>query len=189
MRLGFMGRKIFASIWFPILCAARVNPGPRPCGDDLWHRREDAEAWSQGLSGHARARDRRRDRRCGFGAAGYQRGHAVAVAPNYGCGVCDQCVAGHTHHCQDLRAIGIHVDGGFAELVRVPAAAVAQGNVCAIPEGLSFGEAALVEPFSCVYASFERARLKPGGAVLIIGAGPIGLSTPSFTASPARAWS
>jgi L-iditol 2-dehydrogenase len=111
----------------------------------------------------------------GSGVAGYQRGQAVAVAPNYGCGVCDQCVAGHTHHCQGLQAIGIHVDGGFAELVRVPAAAVAQGNVCAIPEGLSFGEAALVEPFSCVYASFERAKLKPGEAVLVIGAGPIGL--------------
>lgn len=106
---------------------------------------------------------------------GYERGMAVAVAPNYGCGVCDECVAGRTHHCPDLEAIGIHVDGGFAELVRVPAAAVAQGNVCQIPPGLSFGEAALTEPFACVYASFERARLAPGDAVLVIGAGPIGL--------------
>lgn len=106
---------------------------------------------------------------------GYERGQAVAVAPNYGCGVCDQCVAGRTHHCAELKAIGIHVDGGFAELVRVPAAAVAQGNVCPIPEGLSFREAALAEPLACVYASFERAHLRPGDAVLVIGAGPIGL--------------
>jgi L-iditol 2-dehydrogenase len=106
---------------------------------------------------------------------GYRRGQAVAVAPNYGCGVCDQCVAGRTQHCAELRAIGIHVDGGFAEYVRVPAPAVAQGNVCPIPDGLSFAEAALAEPFSCVYASFERAQLAPGDAVLVIGAGPIGL--------------
>jgi len=106
---------------------------------------------------------------------GYRRGQAVAVAPNYGCGVCDQCVAGRTQHCAELKAIGIHVDGGFAELVRVPAAAVAQGNVCPVPEGLSFAEAALAEPLSCVYASFERARLVPGESVLVIGAGPIGL--------------
>ncbi len=106
---------------------------------------------------------------------GVTRGTAVAVAPNYGCGTCDACVAGETHHCPDLRAIGIHDDGGFAEYVRVPARAVAQGNLCPIPEGLSFAEAALVEPFSCVYASFERARLQPGDAVLIIGAGPIGV--------------
>ncbi len=106
---------------------------------------------------------------------GYRRGQRVAVAPNYGCGVCDQCVAGRTHHCAELQAIGIHVDGGFAEAVRVPAAAVAQGNVCPIPDGLSFAEAALAEPFSCVYASFERAHLAPGDSVLVIGAGPIGL--------------
>jgi L-iditol 2-dehydrogenase len=111
----------------------------------------------------------------GAGVRGYRRGQAVAVAPNFGCGVCDQCVAGRTHHCAELQAIGIHVDGGFAELVRVPAAAVAQGNVCLVPEGLSFGEAALAEPLSCVFASFERARLTPGDAVLVIGAGPIGL--------------
>jgi L-iditol 2-dehydrogenase len=111
----------------------------------------------------------------GSAVRGYRRGQPVAVAPNYGCGVCDQCVAGRTHHCAQLQAIGIHVDGGFAEYVRVPAQAVAQGNVCPIPEGLSFSEAALAEPLSCVYASFERARLSPGDAVLVIGAGPIGL--------------
>ena len=111
----------------------------------------------------------------GSGVRGYQRGQAVAVAPNYGCGVCDPCVAGRTHHCAELRAIGIHMDGAFAEYVRVPAAAVSQGNVCPVPEGLSFAEAALAEPLSCVYASFERAHLVPGDAVLVIGAGPIGL--------------
>jgi len=111
----------------------------------------------------------------GLAVHGYRPGQAVAVAPNYGCGVCDQCVAGRTQHCPELRAIGIHDDGGFAEYVRVPAAAVAQGNVCPIPEGLSFAEAALAEPLSCVYASFERAHLVPGDAVLVIGAGPIGL--------------
>jgi L-iditol 2-dehydrogenase len=111
----------------------------------------------------------------GRGAGCCRPGMAVAVAPNFGCGVCDECVAGRTHQCPQLQAVGIHVDGGFAEYVRVPAAAVAQGNVCPIPEGLSFVEAALAEPLSCVYASFERARLAPGDSVLVIGAGPIGL--------------
>ena len=106
---------------------------------------------------------------------GYQRGQPVAIAPNYGCGVCDSCVSGQGQHCPDLRAIGIHVDGAFAEYVRVPAPAVAQGNVCPIPDGLSFAEAALVEPLSCVYNSFERAHMVPGDSVLIVGAGPIGL--------------
>jgi L-iditol 2-dehydrogenase len=111
----------------------------------------------------------------GPSVSGYHPGEAVAVAPNYGCGVCEACVAGHGQHCPELRAIGIHVDGGFAEYVRVPAKAVAQGNLCPVPEGLSFAEAALAEPLSCVYNSFERARLTPGDAVLVVGAGPIGL--------------
>ncbi len=111
----------------------------------------------------------------GAAVRGYQRGQPVAIAPNYGCGVCDSCVSGQGQHCPDLKAIGIHVDGGFAEYVRVPAPAVAQGNVCPIPEGLSFAEAALAEPLSCVYNSFERAHMVPGDSVLIVGAGPIGL--------------
>ena len=57
----------------------------------------------------------------------------------------------------------------------MPAAAVAQGNVCPIPEGTPFDQAALAEPLSCVYNSFERAHVQPGDAVIVIGAGPIGL--------------
>ena len=105
----------------------------------------------------------------------YKAGMRVAVAPNYGCGVCDQCVAGQTQNCPDLRALGIHDDGGFAEYVRVPALAVAQGNISPIDEALGFAEAAIAEPLSCVYNSFERAHFKPGESVIVLGAGPVGL--------------
>ncbi len=115
--------------------------------------------------------------RIGVSVRGYYVGQAVAVAPNFGCGTCDACVAGAGQHCPQLKALGIHLDGGFAEFLRVPAAAVAQGNVAPIEvgRGTSFPEAALAEPLSCVYNSFERAHLKPGDSVLVIGAGPIGL--------------
>jgi len=106
---------------------------------------------------------------------GYRPGMRVAVAPNYGCGVCDPCVSGQGQNCGALRALGIHDDGGFAEYLRVPALAVAQGNISPIDDGLPFAEAAIAEPLSCVYNSFERARFKPGESVIVIGAGPIGL--------------
>jgi L-iditol 2-dehydrogenase len=106
---------------------------------------------------------------------GYSRGMRVAVAPNYGCGVCDACVSGQGQNCSALRALGIHDDGGFAEYARVPALAVAQGNLSPIEDGVSFAHAAIAEPLSCVYNSFERARLRPGESVIVIGAGPIGL--------------
>ncbi len=105
----------------------------------------------------------------------YKAGMRVAIAPNYGCGICDACVDGRSQDCASLRAVGIHDEGGFAEYMRVPAAAVAQGNISPIEGSLSFAAAALAEPFSCVYNSFERAALKPGDSVVVIGAGPIGL--------------
>ncbi len=109
------------------------------------------------------------------GAAGLREGTRVAVAPNYGCGVCDACVSGNTQLCPDYKAFGISLDGGFAAWLRVPEPAVRQGNLTPIPDGVSFEEAALAEPFSCVYNAFQRAAIRPGERVLVIGAGPIGL--------------
>ena len=105
----------------------------------------------------------------------YTEGMEVVVAPNMGCGVCRQCVQGNTHHCPDYKALGIHLDGGFAEYVRIPKEAVVQGNVTPIPAGLSFEEAALVEPLSSVYSGLERCQVGLGDYVLIIGGGPIGI--------------
>ena len=106
---------------------------------------------------------------------GYRKGTPVAVAPNYGCGVCDLCVSGHSEMCKESEALGVTVDGGFAEFVRIPARAVQQGNLAPIPEGVSFGEAALAEPLSCVYNAYEKIGIYPGDTVLVIGSGPIGI--------------
>jgi L-iditol 2-dehydrogenase len=107
--------------------------------------------------------------------SGYSPGMPLAVAPNMGCGVCDQCVSGNTQMCPASRAFGINLAGGFAELMRIPAAAVSQGNLARIPPGVDFVSASLVEPLSCVYNAFQRTAIVPGDTVLIIGAGPIGL--------------
>ena len=111
----------------------------------------------------------------GPGVSGYTAGMAVAVAPNMGCGVCDQCVSGNTQMCATFKAFGINIPGGFAPFMLVPAAAVSQGNLAPIPEGGDFVSAALVEPLACVYNAFQRIAIVPGDTVLVIGAGPIGL--------------
>ncbi|MBN1671003.1 MAG: alcohol dehydrogenase catalytic domain-containing protein [Kiritimatiellae bacterium] len=115
--------------------------------------------------------------------AGLRAGARVTVAPNIGCGRCARCAAGDTHLCTRFRALGIHLDGGFAEFVRVPARAVAQGNVAAVPAGVSLAEAALAEPLSCVLSAAERAAVGPGDSVLVLGAGPIGLLHARLAAS------
>ncbi|MCK5249103.1 MAG: alcohol dehydrogenase catalytic domain-containing protein [Spirochaetaceae bacterium] len=108
-------------------------------------------------------------------AAGYHVGMRVGVAPNFGCGVCDICTGGNTHMCKDSEALGVTVDGGFAEFMRIPAAAVRQGNISPIADNLSFEEAAMAEPLSCVFNAYEKIGIYPGDHVLVIGAGPIGL--------------
>lgn len=106
---------------------------------------------------------------------GYAPGQRVSIAPNIGCGVCDFCVAGRSHHCKDLTAMGIHLDGGFAEYVRVPAAAVRLGNVTPLDAAVSFAAGAANEAFSCVYNAFCRYGVNPGETIAIIGAGAIGM--------------
>jgi L-iditol 2-dehydrogenase len=111
----------------------------------------------------------------GARVSNYHIGQRVAVAPNIGCGVCDRCVSGSSHHCDKLTAIGIHLDGGFAEFVRIPSAAVRLGNVTPIADSVSYAAAAVNEALSCAYSAFERYGVNPGETVVIIGAGAIGL--------------
>jgi len=105
---------------------------------------------------------------------GYKVGDRVAVAPNMGCGICDQCVSGRTHLCPEYQALGINMDGAFQEYALIPSDAVRQGNVCQLSDDISFAEAAVAEPLSCVYNAFESYKVQAGDFVLIIGAGPIG---------------
>jgi L-iditol 2-dehydrogenase len=113
--------------------------------------------------------------RCGSDVKNFKEGTRVAVAPNVGCGICDYCVSGNTHLCSSSKALGIHMPGFFAEYVKIPEDFVRQGNVVEIPDSLSFEEAALAEPLSCVFNAFEKSKIRPGETVLVIGAGPIGL--------------
>lgn len=111
----------------------------------------------------------------GEGVRGFQPGQRVAVAPNIGCGLCPLCADGKVHLCPSLTAVGIHLDGGFAEYVRIPAAGVAHGNIVPLPGHLSYAQAALVEPLACCYNTFTALNPRPGEHVMIYGAGPIGV--------------
>ena len=111
----------------------------------------------------------------GKNVQGYRQGMRVAVAPNMGCGICNACVRGDGHLCKDYKALGINIDGGFAEYAVIPEQAVRGGNIVEISSKVSFDEAAVNEALSCVYNGFEQCRIKPGDSVLIIGAGPIGI--------------
>jgi len=102
-------------------------------------------------------------------------GARVFVAPNLGCGDCPLCRGGHNNLCSRFEAFGITLDGAFARYMRVTAEAIRQGNVIPLPDALDFDTAALTEPLACVLRGQEAVGLGAGDAVLVMGAGPIGL--------------
>lgn len=97
-------------------------------------------------------------------------GARVAVDPTLTCGRCDACREGRGNLCAHWGAIGDTVAGGLAERVAVPAA-----NCHALPAGLGWGEAALIEPLACALWGARRARLRAGDTVAVLGGGTMGL--------------
>jgi len=104
----------------------------------------------------------------------FKEGDRVAVAPAVPCGRCYYCRKGYQSMCDNLKAIGYHYNGGFAEYMCVPENAVKNGCVNKIPENVSFEEASLAEPLACVINGQLLSRIEIGETVLVIGAGPIG---------------
>jgi L-idonate 5-dehydrogenase len=101
-------------------------------------------------------------------------GTRVAVDPSQPCRLCRYCVEGTYNLCTHMKYFGSaalvpHIDGCFREFV--PALAE---RCHIVPEGLSWGEAALLEPLSVVLHAATRAGNLAGQRVLISGAGPIG---------------
>lgn len=107
--------------------------------------------------------------------AGFKTGMRVTVPPNIGCGVCEFCRDGYNNMCQNYEAFGVSIDGGFQEYMRIPDIAIRGGNIFPIPDHLSYREAALVEPLSCVYNALRSVKTSHQDVVLVIGAGPIGI--------------
>jgi len=102
-------------------------------------------------------------------------GRNVVVATVVGCGTCIYCRRKQYNLCDSFTALGYDYAGGFAEYVKIPAAAVAQGNIIPIPPGMSVERAALVEPLSCCLNGEEYLDAQPGDRALVFGAGPIGM--------------
>jgi 2-desacetyl-2-hydroxyethyl bacteriochlorophyllide A dehydrogenase len=95
-------------------------------------------------------------------------GDRVAVEPNIACDNCVHCLNNRQNFCLNWQAIGVTLPGGMEQYVAVPEKAVF--NIGEIP----FDHGAFVEPLSCVVHGVERAHIKMGDNIAILGAGPIG---------------
>jgi threonine 3-dehydrogenase len=106
----------------------------------------------------------------GSGVTRVRVGDLVGVESHIVDWTCTQCRAGDMHLCRNLKVIGAHVDGGFAEYVVVPQANAIESN------GIEPAVVALQEPMgNAVHAAFVEPI--EGRSVLVTGCGPIGLCT------------
>ncbi len=111
----------------------------------------------------------------GADVKGLKLGQRVFVAPNMGCGHCRQCVSGDNNLCANYSAIGLTMDGAFAEYMRIPARPILQGNLIPVGEEIDPTVGALIEPFACVLRGQDAVSIRAGDVVLVVGAGPIGI--------------
>ena len=96
-------------------------------------------------------------------------GTRVVVDPDPKCGACGPCRAGRPANCTNIRALGVYRDGALAPFVAAPVASVYR-----VDERVPARIATLIEPLACVVNGANRAAVRPGEAVVIFGAGPIG---------------
>lgn len=110
----------------------------------------------------------------GEGVTRVEVGDHCSVEPYMNCGSCFACRAGRSNCCAELEVIGVMVDGGLRDRFLVRADKLHRSR------SLSFEQLALVETLAIGRHAVQRAAVQEGEHVLIIGAGPIGLSAIEF---------
>ena len=155
---------------------ARPSPGPGEalvkieacgvCGSDLHLYRSGGmlPGLTPGheMAGHVAA--------TGSEIGGLPDGERVAVEPLRSCGTCAPCRAGRDSQCRRLQLHGIHLPGGFAEYVVVPAE-----RLFPLPESLPPAVAAMAEPTAVAVHGLVRGDFQKDQRVLVLGAGAVGL--------------
>jgi L-iditol 2-dehydrogenase len=97
-------------------------------------------------------------------------GNPVVVANSAPCGDCYFCRHDMPSLCDDL----LFWNGAYAEFARIPARVV-RHNLVPLEDGVTFRDAAMVEPLACVVRGIEESWIGRGQSVVVIGAGAIGL--------------
>ena len=114
----------------------------------------------------------------GGGVTDFAPGDRVAAHPVMHCGRCISCRRGLFHLCDDMEHLGLNRGGTFADYFVIRA-----DRARRLPDALSFGAGALMEPVCVCLESLERANVREGSNVLIIGDGPFGIITAKLARS------
>ena len=96
-------------------------------------------------------------------------GDRVYVYPGVWCGECPSCLRGAENLCRQMRIMGFHRDGGFADYVAAPLQSLIR-----VPDLLGDEEAVFAEPLSCCLNALELGGAGEGDVLGVWGAGPAG---------------
>ncbi len=106
----------------------------------------------------------------GSGVEGFKEGDRVVAMNSAPCFQCYYCKLQRYSMCENF----VYNNGAYAEYIKIPEN-ILKINTIKLPDGLSYKEAALTEPFACVVHGVDVSDIKEGDIVAINGAGPIGL--------------
>ena len=101
-------------------------------------------------------------------------GDKVSIEPYLNCSQCQSCRNGKSNCCENLKVLGVHTDGGMCEYLKIPTHKLHRS------QQLGYEQLALVETLGIGAHAVQRANVTPNDIVLVIGAGPIGLSVIQF---------
>jgi L-iditol 2-dehydrogenase len=104
------------------------------------------------------------------GFRGIEIGERVTAEHVIPCKKCRYCEEGEPNLCVNMTIIGVHMPGGMAKYIKVPAELVYK-----LPEKFTYDEGVLVEPLSIAVYAVKKSGIKVGDTVAVIGQGPIGL--------------
>ena len=142
------------------------------CGTDL-HAFHDGGPYNPAICGHEWSGT---ISALGSGVEGVREGDRVGIGVAPACGHCAECRAGDAAHCRGtlMGMLGIGPlappHGGFA-----PAIAIDATRLYPVHPNLSDVESAMLEPATVAVHALRRTPLRLGDAVVVLGAGPIGL--------------
>lgn len=151
----------------PVPSAGEVLVRVRACALnhlDLWTRRGGGMALPHILGSDAAGEVAQ----LGPGVSGWETGTRVMVQPGLSCGRCRACLTGRDNYCPEYGILGRRQWGGYAELLRVPAA-----NLVRLPDELDFAAAAAVPlTFTTAWEMVvQKGQVRPGQEVLVVAAG------------------
>ncbi len=105
-------------------------------------------------------------------AASDDQGHHFAIWPGQHCGKCHYCLSERENLCQEMKIMGFHLDGGFADSILVP-----EDSIIEVSGNIPMPLICFAEPVGCILNALEKVSVNQAERVVIYGAGTMGLMT------------